>query len=188
MEDHQFSEVVGHTVTQVISTNIPMEDYAALFPNSTFTDFNARVGDAYLDGAIYYKPDGDWEFNPQTLQWEDPRTLDDFKAAKWTEIKRERDAREFGGFEWDGSTFDTDALSQSRISSAALAATLNPPATFDWTLKDNTVRTLTAAEFAQMATDMLAFVALQHAIARDLRTQINNASSEAALNGIHWPT
>ena len=137
--------------------------------------------------ALPQQPSEHHEFDYSAGQWVDPRALQDFKDAKWSEMKHERATREFSGFTWDGSTFDSDQLSQSRISGVALAAALDPTMVVDWTLKDNTVRTLTAAEFVQAATSMLVFVGALHATSRLLREQIEAAQSREAVEAIAWP-
>jgi len=80
----------------------------------------------YVENSNYYQltepPSSAFEFNYFTKQWEDPRTLDDFKADKWATVKAARDAREFGPFSWGALTFDGDAESKSRLSLAAMAA------------------------------------------------------------------
>lgn len=189
----KFAQIEGNIVTQVIETNMTVQQYLAANPGGVFAEIDATPGDAYVGGVVYPRPEGDWEFNSATRQWEDPRTLEDFKAEKWAEIKAARAAHEFGGFEWGGSTFDSDQLSQARITGAALAAAMNPQATFEWTLKDNTSRVLSAAEFTAMATAMLVFVETQHATSRYLRELIeaitvDTPENRQALVAIQWPT
>lgn len=132
-------------------------------------------------------------WDESTSAWHSLQSLEEIKADKWAEVKSMRDRLEFGGFAWDGSGFDSDQLSQARISSTALAATLNPQATFDWTLQDNTTRTLTAAEFVQMATAMLVHVETLHATSRVLRQQIESFTEDTpahrdAVAAIAWPS
>jgi len=81
-------------------------------------------------------------FNYATKQWEDPRTLADLKAAQWELIKQARSQAEYAGFTWDGSTFDSDALSQNRITGAVTLAQMSPTFVINWILADNTTRTL----------------------------------------------
>lgn len=127
-----------------------------------------------------------------TLAWVDPRTLDDRKAAQWALIKRARDAAEQAGFVWDGSMFDCDAISQSRIQGGALMATtalLNSAAfSIDWTLADNTTRTLDAAQMIAVGLAMGQHIDSTHQIGRALRAQIDAATTAAAINAVQWPT
>lgn len=118
----------------------------------------------------------------------DTRTLDDRKTQKWVEIRGARDAAEFGGFTWDGSTFDSDATSQSRIMGAAQLAQLDPTFTVDWTLADNSVRTLSADDMVAVGVALGQHVATQHATARTLRAQIQAAATAAEVAAVVWPS
>ena len=125
-------------------------------------------------------------FDYTTKQWYDPRTLNDIKLAKWEIIKQARSSAEFGGFTWDGSPFDSDAISQSRIQGALQLAALIPDFSIDWTLADNTVRTLSAADLANVGAALGMHVAAQHAKARLLRSQIEVATTVAEVDAVTW--
>lgn len=137
--------------------------------------------------AIPPRPSINHSFDYALKEWVDLRTLDERKAEKWEEIKAAREAAEFGGFTWDGSTFDSDELSQQRIAGAVQFANLNPTGfVIDWTLADNTVRTLNAQEMTAVGVAMGQHVNAQHAKARLLRQQIEAATTEAELDVIVW--
>lgn len=122
------------------------------------------------------------------LVWEDPRTLAQMKAHKWAEIKAARAAAEDGGFTWDGSIFDSDMASNLRISGAVqLAQIVGGAFSIDWTLADNSVRTLSAAQMVAVGVAAGQHVATQRAIGRGLRTQINSATTPQDLEVIVWP-
>ena len=133
------------------------------------------------------KPSDSHVFNYAEKVWVDPRSLGDLKAAKWDAIKAARDDAEFGGFNWAGSHFDSDAISQSRIQGAVQLAAMTPGFSLEWTLADNSIRTLNAADMAAVGAALGAHVAILHADARELRTQINAATTAAQLDGIRWP-
>lgn len=130
-------------------------------------------------------------FDFERKAWVDPRTLEDLRAERWTVIRQQRDRVEFGGFVWDGSTFDSDAISQSRIQGAAqmasIAAAAGQPFSIDWTLADNTVRQLSGEQMTQVGLAMGQHIASCHAISRALRAQIQAASSASQLDAISWP-
>lgn len=132
------------------------------------------------------KPSPNHVFDYALKQWVDPRTLDQIKAAQWELIKAARDAAEFSSFVWDGSEFDADALSQQRIIGAAQLAEINPAFEIDWTLADNSVRTLNAAQMKSVGTALGAHVNAQHVKARGLRTQIENATTRAEVEAVTW--
>lgn len=119
-------------------------------------------------------------------QWVDPRNLDAHKDAKWEEIKAARANAEYGGFTWDGSTFDSDLASQQKIIGAAQLAGLNSAYEVDWTLADNTVRHLTASNMVEVGTALGQHVNTQYIHARALRQQISDAETLQELESIAW--
>lgn len=127
-----------------------------------------------------------------SMSWVDLRTLPERKSAKWASIKQRRSEEEFGGFTWDGSTFDSDPQSQSRIQGAAQLATLAMIASqafsVDWTLADNTVRTLTGADMLAVGQQMGVHIMTTHATSRALREAIEAATTPEQLESIVWPT
>lgn len=114
-----------------------------------------------------------------------------FKERAWERIKAERSAREYSGFEWDGSRFDSDAESQRRIQGAAqlamLAQAAGQPFSIDWTLADNSVRTLSGADMIAVGTAMGVHVATVHTIGRQLRAAINAAQTPEEIETVEWP-
>lgn len=132
------------------------------------------------------RPSEGHTFDYANKQWVDPRTLSDLQAAKWAQIKRDRDEAEFGGFTWDGSPFDSDAISQSRIQGAVQLAAMAPGVTIDWTLANNSVRNLSAADLANVGAALGMHVAAQHAKARTLRSQIEVAATKEEVEAVVW--
>ncbi|MFW1737575.1 DUF4376 domain-containing protein, partial [Acinetobacter sp. ULE_I037] len=74
-------------------------------------------------------------------QWIDPRSLDEAKDQKWSEIKIQRETAEYGGFSFLNFTFESDVTSQARI---IVASDLG--VSVDWTLKDNSIVSLDAEQ------------------------------------------
>lgn len=145
----------------------------------------------YVDDAGFVvkmpaRPSGHHVFDYVQKAWTDPRALDELKVDKWREIRAARDAAEFGGFEWDGSRFDSDAVSQSRIRGAATSAAMEPGFFTKWTLADNTVRALDATDMAAVCAALGAHVDAQHARARGLRAQIDAAANAEQLEKLMW--
>jgi hypothetical protein len=127
------------------------------------------------------------EFDYVTKQWVDPRTVQDHKNAKWKEIKMKRDALEVGGFVWDGSKFDSDPFSQSRIQGAVQLATITGTSfTIDWTLSDNTIRTLNVVDMISVGAALGQHVNSCHERARTLRQQIDAATDVTEIELIAW--
>ncbi len=132
------------------------------------------------------KPSAIHTFNWQSKQWEDPRTLDDLKGEKWRNIKFNREGAEYGGFTWDGSVFDSDAISQQRIAGAIQLAQMNPAFEVVWTLANNTMRTLTAQDMFAVGLALGSHVSTQFTHAQALRAQIEGAATAQEVEAIHW--
>ena len=125
-------------------------------------------------------------FDFATKQWQDPRTLADLKAQQWALIKQARTQAEYAGFTWDGTTFDSDAISQQRISGAVTLAQMSPDFVIDWTLADNSVRTLIRAEMVAVGIALGMHVQAQFARAQGLRLQIEAASTPEQVAAVVW--
>ena len=95
------------------------------------------------------------------------RSIDDLKAQKWSEIKSERDSLEFGGFEFEGSIYDSDQVSQGRIMGAASAGVDQV-----WTLANNTTVELSASQLQQLYVALQAHIASAHERGRIARQLI----------------
>lgn len=144
----------------------------------------------WLDGVAFIeqpsKPSKHHTWSWGAKQWEDPRTLADFKTAQWTQIKQARSQAEYAGFTWDGSTFDSDATSQNRITGAVTLAQMSAAFSIDWTLADNTVRTLNQGEMLQVGAALGAHVAMQFAHAQALRLAIEAATTREQVEAVGW--
>lgn len=175
-------EIVGSLTCDEdsIAANVPADC-------SIIAGLNSNQDGYIRDGALVQYPARETKFsnfNYETHQW--VIDLDAAKADKWTEIKTARTEQEYGGFVWDGSPFDSDALSQQRIIGASQWAGMNSSFTIDWTLADNTVRTLNAE--AMMAVGRALGVHVEQAFSkgRDLRTLIDSAQTIAEIDAIQW--
>jgi hypothetical protein len=155
-----------------------------------------KVGLGFSTGAFYCdngasapippQPSPHHVFNYTTKQWDDPRTLADLKAAQWSLIKSARSQAEYAGFTWDGSTFDSDTLSQNRITGAVTLAQLSPGFTINWTLADNSTRTLNQADMIATGVALGVHVQTQFAKAQGLRLQIDAASTPGQVAVVVW--
>lgn len=141
-----------------------------------------------LDEPLPQPPFEGAAYDIQAQQWVDNRSLPTVKLQRWESIKAERSRREYAGFTWDGSVFDSDPVSQSRIQGAVQLAGLDPVAfSIDWTLADNTVRTLSGADMVAVGVMLAQHVNGLHVIARGLRAQIESATTIAEVESVVWP-
>ncbi|SEL11782.1 protein of unknown function [Roseateles sp. YR242] len=114
------------------------------------------------------------------------------RDRRWAQIKQLREAHEFGPLTWDGSVFDADERAQLRIMGAvqlaAQAVAAGQPFSMDWTLADNSIRTLSAADLMALGEALGQQVASAHETARLLREAIDAAATVAEVQSIDWPT
>jgi hypothetical protein len=108
------------------------------------------------------------------------------KADRWELIKKARNDAEFGGFLWDGSRFDSDQISQQRIQGMVQIANLDSSMSMDWTLADNSVRTLNSEQGIALGLALAAHVNEQHVKARTLRVAIDSATSAEQVAAVVW--
>ena len=117
--------------------------------------------------------------------------VEDVRLARWAYVKARRMAAEFGPFEFEGLVFDADQMSQARIQGAVQLAVLSLQAggnfAIDWTLADNTVVTLSAAQMLGVGQALAANVQAAYDTARVLRQQIEAAGTAEAIGEVRWP-
>ena len=137
----------------------------------------------YWDGGAFVSigepPSTHHIFDYNIKQWIDPRTLDEIKAQKWSEIKSQRNAMEFGGFEFEGNIYDSDQVSQGRIMGASLAGVDQV-----WTLADNTTVVLSALQLQQLYAVLQAHVASVHERGRIARLAIDCAETKEQVEAV----
>lgn len=107
------------------------------------------------------------------------------RKEKWVAIKAARDAAEFEPLTWDGSVFDADAVSQDRLKGALQLSGIVPDFATDWTLKDNSIRTLNGSDLVQIGIVIGVRLIQHHERSRMLRKQISTAN-EQQIELIVW--
>lgn len=135
----------------------------------------------YQDGwvAMPTQPSPYHTFDYTTKQWIDPRTLDEIKAQKWSEIKAERDRLEYGGFEFEGNLYDSDEKSQARISAAASLGVA-----VEWTLADNSTIWLEPADLQRLVVALATHITTIHTRGKIAREKIYNATTIAEVEAV----
>jgi hypothetical protein len=118
--------------------------------------------------------------------WQDNRILADVKAARVALMRVARDAAINGTFTWDGSAFDADQVSQTRILGLKVASTDAGFTSQAWRLADNTWRTLSAADAADVWTALQAHLAGHFATFAAREAAIAAATTVAAVDLITW--
>ena len=102
-------------------------------------------------------------------------------AEMLSQLKSARDAAIARGIEVNGLRVQTDDLSQSRLTAAALAAQLDPGATVRWKLATGAFVELTAPQIIALALAVRAHVQACFDREADLAAQIRAAADPAAV-------
>ncbi len=116
--------------------------------------------------------------------------LEEFKVLKQEEINAKRDLLEISGFEYLGSSFDTDEKSYLRIlgadNSAAKALQTGIAFEIEWTLADNSKRVLLAEEILGFIPAFASYSNSLHVKANELKQRVKNALTHEEVQAIVW--
>lgn len=112
--------------------------------------------------------------------------VDDMRAAKLAEIDAARDQAILGGFEYQGTRFDSDAKSIQRISGAVTLSMLNPSYQTEWITFDNDTVVLDAAGLAGLGAAAGLHESTQIFKARALKNAVLAATTAEAIAAIRW--
>ena len=164
----------------LVDLNTPDQAYFVDDPDHAIdrTDYFDSNMQAFV--SIGDAPTDNHKFDYTTKQWLDTRTLDEIKVQKWAEIKSQRDQLEFGGFEFEGNIYDSDQVSQGRISGAASTGVDQT-----WTLADNTKAELSASQLQQLYAALQAHIASVHERGRIARQLIYEAETKEQVEEIN---
>jgi len=167
-------------------TGTPFGARPGLPDGQLIVDYNPPAHDPVLQTCTPVQPVPQGQAAVSFVVADKPDALATLKARKWEEIKAAREAAEFGGFVWAGSAFDSDDVSQRRLQGAVQLAGLLPTFAVDWTLADNSTRTLSAADLQAVGVALGQHVQACHAQARSRRAQILAAGTAAQVALIGW--
>ena len=149
----------------------------------------------FKSGAWVAKPPSPgpiFTWDPIAKIWSDQRTLPQAQAETWQTIQAARDAAMSANFVWDGSVFQGDAASQTKIQGDVLAAVVasmqGQTFSASWTLFDNTQRTLSGPDMIAVGQALQASMTTAFAQGVALRAQIEAATTLSQLDAITWPT
>ena len=114
------------------------------------------------------------------------RPLAQIKADRVSQLKAVRDAAIYGTFVWDGSVFDADQVSQTRILGLKVASTDVNYAPIAWRLADNSWRQLSSADAGGVWDALQAHVSGHFHIFQAREAAIMSATSIAAVDAVTW--
>lgn len=129
-----------------------------------------------------------YDLNMTTLNWE--INIVKLRAKIWALIKRDREATINAPLVTPYGTFDSDPKSRQNITDAILMLKsledLGSPTTIDFTLADDTARTLTTAEMVMVGLLLGQKIQAAHAQARALRGALDLATTKEEVEAITW--
>ena len=106
-----------------------------------------------------------------------PKTLAEAKESKKQAINQERDRQERAGFLYDGSPFDTNQISYMRLlgasQTAQTALAMGQAFSVEWTLADNTTRTMSAEDMIAFIPAFAMYSSTLHAKASELKALVD---------------
>lgn len=171
MKGYLADKITGRYVAKIDIT-----DEASYITNDLFVLGSPQTTADYYFNGIWITPEpspsSNHIFDYDLKQWVDPRTIEQVKEQKWSEIKSLRDEMEFGGFEFEGNMYDSDQVSQGRIMGAASAQVDQI-----WTLANNEMVELTAIQLSLLYQTLQAHIANTHERGRIARQLIYEATS-----------
>ena len=181
----------GHKIIAVSSYGLDTQSSASSFEiDSDLSDIEILTKFIAVNNTLVFvgeAPSAFHELN-DSLQW--VVNLTKAKEAKRGEIKQARTQAEYAGFNWDGSAFDSDVVSQGRITGAVTLALIalqaQQPYEVTWTLANRTFRTLSAQELMSVGIALGTHVQTNFNKGQALQVQIDAATTKEELDLITW--
>lgn len=181
--DTSSGEVLQAMYTREQAALLSIQETSTLYKVEESSYKTAIKGASFYElGEVHLVPEPPKKghtFNFITRSWEDLRPLQQVKDAKWEDLKAERDALEFGGFNYLGMVFDSDQVSQGRIMGAAVAGIDRT-----WTLADNTTVELSTSQLQQLYVTLQLHIASVHERGRIARQLIFDAETKEEVEAI----
>ena len=112
--------------------------------------------------------------------------LADVQAAKISELKGIRDAKELEPVPYNDANFDFDQKSYERITAAIYALDITG-GSIGWTTADNTVVSVTAADLRGVIAAAAVRSNQLHITYRDLKADVMACTTNEEVEAIHWP-
>lgn len=151
-------------------------------------DGTYRSGESWA--VIPPQPSENHVWDWPTHNWVDPRTFSDLKDAKWEEIKLARGYKLMEGVDVPPfGRFDANPPAVVQFTANFVALDSRPADwAISWTRYDNSTIELGREDFRTVALAVMTYSSLLQSISQGLRVAINAATTEAEIDGIHWPT
>lgn len=141
---------------------------------------------AYAENWLVTDPDSPLVDGALTVDKSD--SLDVVKARAWARIKATRALVRSGDFVYDGGIYQLNVEDiTAAVALAAVARLLGQPYSIKWTLKDNSERILSGDQMLAMGQAAGVSGSGAFDVARDLRRQIDAATTVEEVDLIGWP-
>jgi Domain of unknown function (DUF4376) len=150
-------------------------------PDNTYRDL---VSNIWVQIPSQPSTSHEWDWN--TKEWVDPRTLQSHKADRVQALRQAREEVIAAGFTWDGSAFDSDMKSQTRLLGLRVKAMSDPGMSEQWRLQDNTWRTLSATDAMGVWGALEQHIRQAFITFSVLEAQVLAASSIEQVSTISW--
>lgn len=126
---------------------------------------------------------------PEEVERHTVPTLEEVKEQRKAEITQECLQRIDSGFEYDGHTYDSDAISRLNIVGACTSVTAGIPLPegFTWRDADNNDVPMDAVGVIELGAAAIRHVQAQYAISWDLKAAIERKRSIKGLEDVQWP-
>lgn len=119
---------------------------------------------------------------------EDIEELDKLRLQKILKLKHSRDLLERAGFSCLGKEFDSDLVSQSRIQGGVIRALImlqeQDASPIYWTLKDNSITSLSASEMLVVGKAAYEHVQSTHGLYRAAKVRVMQATTAEEIEGV----
>lgn len=185
-------EVSPNSDVSTIRVNswVSEEDYLLGKPNVWSQNITEPGVDRFLDEITSMLQDSTIFASSTVLV--DVAELDKLRLQKILKLKHARDVLEYSGLHSGNNVYDSDIVSQSRITGGVLKALVmmqkQDTSNIYWTLKNNSIVTLTPAEMLQVGEDLYNHVQTSHGLYRAAKLLVMQATTaeeieEVQLNG-----
>ena len=151
------------------------------YPGAPLLDGGDDYFNEFAAGKIYV--DGQFIDPPPYVP-----PLEDVKAAKISELKGIRDAKEVEPIQTEKGIFDYDDKSRDRLAIARQALTdAGGTGTIMWTTADNQRVAMGVADFAAINGAAAVRSNSLHVLYNELKEQVNACETVEEVEAIHWP-
>nr|DAL90470.1 MAG TPA: protein of unknown function (DUF4376) [Caudoviricetes sp.] len=118
---------------------------------------------------------------------EEEEPIENIRARKIMELKRQRDTAEVEPIAYNGHLYDYDSKARDRISAAIIALELQGEgATIEWTTADNEDAVVTAQNLRAIVAAVAVRSNALHIKYRSLKAQVQACSSAGDVEAIKW--